>query len=110
MADTVVPEDARARAAAQGEIRTREQAVGHLERLYQEMITLRDHCDHASTRPGDLQAKRVFWAFLVKQGQLDGAAKALQLAGLLSGAAYTEFHQRALNALVPKIGKQVTLG
>jgi hypothetical protein len=110
MPDHVVPEDARARAPGQGEVRTREQAVNHLEQLYREMLALRDQCDHASTQPGDVQAKRVFWAFLVKQGQLDGAAKAFSLAGLVSEAAYTEFHQRALNALAPKVGRQVTLG
>lgn len=109
MPDHVVPEDARARAPAQGEVRTREQAVAYIERLYQEMLVVRDRCDHASTQPGDMQAKRVYWALLYRDGFLDGAAQALRLAGLLSEAAYTEFHQRALNALAPKVGQPVIL-
>lgn len=112
MADPVVEADARATAPAQGRLETEEQAINYLEGLLRELRAARDACDRASLirRTGDLSSQRVFWTFLVKQGQLDGAARALRLAGRLSDRAFTDIHRQCAMLLLPTVGPTLILG
>ena len=104
--------DAQATAPAQGRLETEEQALRYVEGLLSELQGFRDACDRAALarRTGDLRSQRVFWQFLVKQGQVDGAARALRLAGLLSDRAFDSIHRQCAQLLVPSVGSAVVIG
>jgi hypothetical protein len=81
------------------QLRTAEQAQNFVLELVQEMVLARARCTDVQGDESVQYARRAFWVFLEKHGQVLGAAKALFAAGLLSENLYREVLQRAANAL-----------
>jgi hypothetical protein len=86
------------------EIRNEEQAQNFVDDLVRQMTMWRNACDVPipdKDNKAALEQRRAMWSFLTKQGQVVGALKAFKLCGLISERCYKEFHQKAINALIP---------
>lgn len=90
------------------EIKTEAQATNYVEGLAIEMEKIRAACavpynPKGQNDPTVQVIHRMMWTFLNKQGQVVGALNAFRLAGLISECAWSEMHQRAINALGPTV-------
>ena len=91
---------------ARAAIETEDQAMAWLLELVEEMAAWRAACDVPVPTQTDVNVRlqrRTMWTFLVKQGQVTGALKALRMAGLISDRCYDEINQTALNSLIPTL-------
>ncbi len=87
-------------------IKTEAQATNYVSGLVAEMQKVRAACDvsYQGNDPATVQAiQRMMWTFLNKQGQVVGALNAFRLTGMISERAWTELHQKAINAMIPTV-------